>query len=70
MNAEPICIACNVERKLTDVTPVRNRHEMLNYECPKCRSIFRLVVRRERRELPEEISGRPVSAAASQAELA
>jgi hypothetical protein len=64
MSAEPICIACNVERKLTDVTPARNRHEMLTYECPQCQSIFRLVVRRERRELPEQISARPVSAAA------
>lgn len=64
MSAEPICIACNVERKLTDITPVRNRHDMLSYECPQCLSIFRLVVRRERRKLPEQISARPVSAAA------
>jgi hypothetical protein len=66
MTAEPICIACNVERKLTEVTPVRNRHEMLNYECPKCQSIFRLVVRRERREPAEAIPGRPAFAAAAQ----
>jgi|HubBroStandDraft_4_1064222.scaffolds.fasta_scaffold2946513_1 hypothetical protein len=67
MYAEPICIACDVERKLTDVTPVRNRHEMLKYECPQCQSIFRLVVRRERREPAETNPGRSMLAAAEQA---
>ncbi|MGA9091777.1 MAG: hypothetical protein WB420_22040 [Bradyrhizobium sp.] len=66
MTAEPICIVCNVERKLTEITPVRNRHEMLNYECPQCRSIFRLVVRRERREPAETSPGPPALAAAAQ----
>jgi hypothetical protein len=64
MKAGPICIVCNVERALIDVTPVRNRHEMLAYECPKCQDIFRLVVRRGPRELAERISGAPVSASA------
>jgi hypothetical protein len=64
MSAEPICIACDVERKLTDVTPVRNRHEMLSYQCPKCQSIFRLVVRRERRKPAETNPARPRLAAA------
>lgn len=64
MSAEPICIACDVERKLTDITPVRNRHDMLTYECPQCLSIFRLVVRRERCEPAETNPGHPVSAAA------
>jgi hypothetical protein len=62
MYAEPICIACDIERKLTDITPVRNRHDMLSYECPQCLSIFRLVVRRERREPAEPNPGRPMFA--------
>jgi hypothetical protein len=66
MKAEPICIVCNVERVLIGVTPVRNRHEMLAYECPKCQSIFRLVIRREPRELAGRTSGAPVSASAGQ----
>lgn len=53
MDTEPKCIACNVDRSLIGVMPVRNRHEMLSYECPNCRSIFRLVVRRKPR-LPAE----------------
>ncbi|THD55054.1 MAG: hypothetical protein E8A46_06690 [Bradyrhizobium sp.] len=67
MYAEPICIACDVERKLTDIAPVKNRHDMLSYECPQCLSIFRLVVRRERRELAETNPGRPIFAAAEPA---
>jgi hypothetical protein len=66
MKAEPICILCNVERALIGVTPVRNRHEMLEYECPKCQNIFRLVVRREPRELAERISCAAVPMAAGQ----
>jgi hypothetical protein len=66
MSAEPICIACNVERMLISVTPVRNRHEMLNYECPKCRNVFRLVARREPREFAEAVAGRPAFAATGQ----
>ncbi len=66
MGAGPICIACDVKRRLTDVTPVKNRHDMLSYECPQCRSILRLVVRRERREPAETNSGRPIFAAAAQ----
>jgi hypothetical protein len=64
MYAEPICIACDVERKLTDITPVRNRHDMLSYECPQCLSVFRLVVRREWCEPAETNPGRPIFAAA------
>ncbi len=64
MSAEPACIACDIKRKLTDITPVRNRHDMLSYECPQCLSIFRLVVRRERRQPAEKKPRRPVLAAA------
>jgi predicted RNA-binding Zn-ribbon protein involved in translation (DUF1610 family) len=69
MNAEPICIACNVKRTLASVTPVRNRHEMQSFECPNCGSLFRFVVRRERRPLADEASGRPLEVAAGQRHL-
>lgn len=59
MNAERNCIACNVERILIGVTPARNRHEMLTFECPKCRSIFRLVVPREPSKFAQGVSGHP-----------
>jgi hypothetical protein len=55
MDAEPNCIACNVKRTLTGVVPVKGRHEMLSFECPKCRSIFRLVVQREPRPLAQGV---------------
>jgi hypothetical protein len=67
MDAEPICIACNVTRTLTSVIPVRNRHEMQSFECPSCANVFRFVVRRKRRPLTDEISERLAPMAASQA---
>jgi hypothetical protein len=44
--AAPICISCNVERILVSIQPTRNRHDVWQYECPKCRSVFRLVAQR------------------------
>ena len=56
MDAEPHCLDCDAKRTLIGVMPVKNRHEMLSFECPKCRSIFRLVTRREPRLLADEVS--------------
>ena len=53
MSAAPVFIICIVERKLIGVTPVQNRHEMREYQCPQCNSMFRLVAERQRGELPE-----------------
>ena len=61
MSAEPICITCNVERTLIGITPVRNRHQLLKYECSKCHNLFRIVARREASELAEAVTGRPAS---------
>jgi predicted RNA-binding Zn-ribbon protein involved in translation (DUF1610 family) len=69
MNAEPICIVCNVKRTLTSVVPVKNRHEMRSHQCPKCGNLFRLVVRRERRPLADEASGRPFAIGTGQRSL-
>lgn len=46
MIAAPICVTCNLERTLVSIQPTRNRHDVRQYECPKCRSTFRLVVQR------------------------
>jgi hypothetical protein len=46
MAAAPICITCNLERTLISIQPTRNRHELRQYECPTCKSVFRLVMRR------------------------
>ncbi|MGA7071847.1 hypothetical protein [Bradyrhizobium sp.] len=46
MAAAPICIACNIERTLVSIQPTRNRHDVWQYECSTCRSIFRLVTQR------------------------
>jgi hypothetical protein len=46
MAAAPICITCNLERTLVSIRPTRNRHDVRQYECPKCNSVFRLVVQR------------------------
>ena len=42
--AAPICITCNLERTLVSIQPTQNRHDVRQYECPTCRSAFRLVV--------------------------
>lgn len=47
MVTAPICITCNLERTLVSIQPARNRHDVRQYECPKCRSAFRLVVQRK-----------------------
>lgn len=44
MHIAPICIGCNLGRKLIDVSPVANGHEMRSFECLECKSVFRLVV--------------------------
>jgi transposase-like protein len=46
MAAAPICMICDLERTLVSIQPTRNRHDVRQYECPKCRSAFRLVVER------------------------
>ena len=46
MAAAPICITCNLERTLVGIQPTRNRHDVQQYECPKCKSAFRLIVQR------------------------
>jgi hypothetical protein len=63
MNVEPNCIACNVTRTLISVLPVKNRHEMRSFECPECRSLFRLVVRREPRSVADQMTDPSFAAA-------
>jgi hypothetical protein len=41
---EPECIACNVKRIVTAVTPVAAGYEMLSLECPQCSNLLMLVV--------------------------
>jgi hypothetical protein len=39
-------MTCNLERTLVSIQPTRNRHDVRQYECHKCRSVFRLVEQR------------------------
>jgi hypothetical protein len=64
MDMEPNCIACDVARTLISVSPVKNRHEMRSFECPECRSVFRLAVRREPRPIADKMTGPALAAAA------
>ena len=59
MAAAPICISCNLERELISIRPVKNRHDMLQYECPGCRNVFRLVMERQAAELDEVVFEEP-----------
>ena len=65
MAAAPICITCDLERSLISAKPVRNRHDMLQYECPGCRNIFRLVTQRAPLEFDEAAFDRPTLQAAA-----
>ena len=56
MDADPKCIACDVRRDLISITPIVNGHEMQSFECPKCKSVFRLVIQRESNLLPDVAS--------------
>jgi predicted RNA-binding Zn-ribbon protein involved in translation (DUF1610 family) len=47
MSPAPLCISCGIERVLVGISPVKNRHEMLQYDCPKCGSTFNLVAERQ-----------------------
>jgi hypothetical protein len=63
--AAPICITCNLERSLISIEPVKNRHDMLQYECPRCRNIFSLVTQRMPLELDDLVVHEPALQAAS-----
>ena len=63
MIAAPICMSCNLERALVSVQPTRNRHDLRQYECPKCRSAFRLVVQRPSLEADDVVFGFPAAQA-------
>ena len=39
-------MTCNLERDLVSIQPTRNRHDVRQFECPGCKSAFRLVVPR------------------------
>ena len=56
-------MTCNLERTLVSVQPTRNRHDVRQYECPKCRSAFRLVVQRASFEADEMVFGFPAAQA-------
>jgi hypothetical protein len=57
---ESECIACNVKRIVTAVTPVATGYEMLSLECPQCSNLLMLVVpHRGARELERRIVPRP-----------
>ena len=64
MIAAPICIICNLERTLVSIQPTRNRHDVRQYECPKCRSSFRLVVQRASLDADVAFDALPLQAAA------
>ena len=43
MDAESECSNCNVARILKTVTPFARRCRLRSLECPKCRSVLRIV---------------------------
>ncbi|MGY4598095.1 hypothetical protein ACVWXL_005841 [Bradyrhizobium sp. GM22.5] len=43
MAAAPACYDCSVGGLLRDVSPVAPNYEIRSFECPKCRTVLRLV---------------------------
>ena len=43
--SEHTCSSCQVERVVREVTPVIRGYVKKTLECPKCKSVLRLVVR-------------------------
>lgn len=43
MAEAPACYSCSVSRLLRDVSPVTPGYEIRSFECPKCRTVLRLV---------------------------
>lgn len=43
MAEAPACYACSVSRILCDVSPVAPDYEIRSFECPRCRTVLRLV---------------------------
>jgi hypothetical protein len=60
MTASPICVACGVERHAIAIEPVNARYEIRSDECPKCKTVVRLVNARlttnGKRKLPWDAS--------------
>jgi hypothetical protein len=48
MTASPLCVACGVERYAIATEPVTARYEIRAEECPKCKTVVRLVYARSR----------------------
>jgi hypothetical protein len=65
MAAAPICMTCNLERILISIKPAKNGHDILQYECPNCRNIFRLVMQRAPVELDDVVFDGPALQAAT-----
>jgi hypothetical protein len=42
-----VCVACNVSRKAVGSEPVTNWYRITFYKCPSCKSVLRLVERRQ-----------------------
>ena len=57
--AAPICITCNLERTLVSIQPAQNGHDVRRYECPTCKSAFRLVLQRPSLESDELVFESP-----------
>jgi hypothetical protein len=65
MAAAPVCMSCNLERTLISIKPANNRHDMLQYECPNCKNVFRLVMQRAPVELDDVVFDGPALQAAT-----
>jgi hypothetical protein len=43
MTTIPMCVACGVERHAIAIEPVNAKYEIRSDECPKCKTVVRLV---------------------------
>jgi hypothetical protein len=59
MTASPMCVACGVERHAIAIEPVNARYEIRSDECPKCKTVVRLVNARRATTGKRKLAGTP-----------
>ena len=58
MTASPLCVACGVERRSIAIEPVNARYEIRSDECPKCKTVVRLVKARKTTTGKQKLAGK------------
>jgi hypothetical protein len=56
MGTDPVCIACKVDRLVTEISQAAPLYEIRTLECLECRTVLRLVCRSQS---PDDAQAKP-----------